>query len=44
MIIKSHGCPGPGWREIHSAFILSEGTAERVMLAPGEHLWTRAPL
>jgi hypothetical protein len=42
MIIKHHSCPGPGWRRLEVAFILCERSGQRIVLGPGEYLWTRA--
>ena len=42
MIIKCDHCPGPGWRQVRVAYVISETSGEVAVPAPGDLYWTRA--
>jgi len=44
MIVKSSVCPGPEWKPLPVAFVVSELTGQRTETAATDHFWLWEPV
>ncbi|HNZ74513.1 MAG TPA: hypothetical protein PKN20_00145 [Verrucomicrobiota bacterium] len=40
-IIRSHECPGPGWRKLFVAYVIDEISGRLVLPKPPDQFWVR---